>query len=107
MRTIGWVNYLDDPSREPHMKLTFIDKAFGVAESTGQGKSKTIRKLLKIRQSDPRWTLPSRVDDNPLVWMLEIDGLLIDMRHAPRKLQEAAFERGLISYIPGEPKPSP
>ena len=40
VRTIGWVNYLDDRSQKPHLKLPFIDKAFGVAESTGQGKSK-------------------------------------------------------------------
>jgi hypothetical protein len=102
VRTIGWVNYLDDPKREPHMKLTFIDKAFGVAESTGQGKSKMIRKLLKIRQFDPKWTLPSRTDDHPLMWMVEVDGFLLDMRHAPRELQEAAFRRGLIPYIPDE-----
>jgi hypothetical protein len=104
VRTIGWVNYLDDPNREPHMKLTFIDKAFRVAESTGQGKSKMIRKLLKIRQFDPKWTLPSRTDDHPLMWMVEVDGFLIDMRHAPPELQEAAFRRGLIPHIPGEPE---
>ena len=62
VRTIGWVNYLDDRSRKPHMKLTAIDKAFGVAESTGQGKSKAIRTLLKVRTFDPHWTLPSRMD---------------------------------------------
>jgi hypothetical protein len=51
IRTIGWVNFLDDSSNKPHLKLTFIDKAFGVAESTGQGKSKLIRKMLKIRNT--------------------------------------------------------
>src|SRR5271168_34293 len=35
VRTIGWANFLHDSSRKPHMKLPFIDKAFGVAESTG------------------------------------------------------------------------
>jgi hypothetical protein len=39
VRTIGWVNFLDDRSQKPHMKLTAIDKAFGVGESTSQGKS--------------------------------------------------------------------
>src|SRR4051812_22122283 len=34
VRTIGWANFLDDSSRTPHMKLTAIDKAFRVAEST-------------------------------------------------------------------------
>ena len=65
VRTIGWVNFLDDSSRTPHLKLTAIDKAFGVAESTGQGKSKAIRTMLKIRQFDRRWTLPGRMDENP------------------------------------------
>lgn len=33
VRTIGWVNFLDDKSQTPHMKLTAIDKAFGVAKA--------------------------------------------------------------------------
>jgi hypothetical protein len=48
-----------------HMKLTAIDEAFRVAESTGQGKAKAIRDLLKIRGFDAEWTLPSRRDRLP------------------------------------------
>ena len=102
VRTIGWVNYLDDSSRRPHMKLTAIDKAFGVAESTGQGKSKAIRTMLKIRQFDHRWTLPGRMDDNPLIWMLEVNGLITDIRTCPRDAQVVAFQKGLIPYIPAD-----
>ena len=102
VRTIGWVNFLDDGSRKPHLKLTAIDKAFGVAESTGQGKSKAIRTMLKIRQFDHRWTLPSRMDDNPLIWMLEVNGLITDIRRCPREAQVVAFEKGLIPYIPAD-----
>ena len=102
VRTIGWVNYLDDSSRKPHMKLTAIDKAFGVAESTGQGKSKAIRTLLKIRTFDPQWTLPSRMDENPMAWMIEIKSFLVDARILKRGFQEEAFRKGLIPYIPGE-----
>ena len=102
VRTIGWVNYLDDRSRKRHMRLPFIDEAFGVAESTGQGKSKAIRTMFKIRNFDPRWTLPSKMDDNPMVWTLELNGFLMDIRHAPRELQEAAFTKGLIPYIPAD-----
>jgi hypothetical protein len=100
VRTIGWVNYLDDRSNKPHMKLTAIDKEFGVAESTGQGKSKLIRDLLKIRTSDPRWTLPSQMDRNPMAWMIEINGLIVDARCLKREFQEEAFRKGLIPYIP-------
>ena len=84
------------------MKLTAIDKAFGVGESTGQGKSKAVRNMLKIRPFDPDWTLPSRLDDNPMVWTLEVNGFLMDVRHAPREVQEIAFEKGLIPYIPAD-----
>jgi hypothetical protein len=103
VRTIGWVNYLDDRGSEPHLKLTAIDKAFGVAESTGQGKSKAIRTMLKIRQFDPRWTLPSRMDENPRAWLIEINGFVVDARHLKREFQEEALRKGLIPYIPGDP----
>jgi len=102
VRTIGWVNFLDDRSQKPHMKLTDIDKAFGVGESTGQGKAMLIRKMLKIRSFDPDWTLPSRMEDNPIVWMLEVNGFPMDIRHAPREAQEIAFAKGLIPYIPAD-----
>src|SRR3954454_12697003 len=102
VRTIGWVNFLDDGSRRPHLKLTAIDKAFGVAESTGQGKSKAIRTILKIRQFDHRWTLPGRMDDNPMAWMIEVNGFVVDARHLRREFQEEAFRKGLIPYIPAD-----
>ena len=84
------------------MKLTAIDKAFGVGESTGQGKSMLIRKMFKIGTFNPDWTLPSRLDDNPMVWTLNVNGFLMDIRNAPREAQEIAFEKGLIPYIPDD-----
>jgi hypothetical protein len=42
------------------------------------------------------------MDDNPLVWMLEVNGLMVDVRHAPREVQEIAFNKGLIPYIPAD-----
>ena len=105
IRTIGMVNFFDDPTTNPHMRLTAVDKMLGVAESTGQGKSMEIRKMLKIRQFDMNWTLPGRMDDNPLGWMLEVNGFTMDVRHAPREVQEIAFDKGLIPYIPADRKP--
>jgi len=102
VRTIGRVNFLDDPSQTPHLRLPMIDQAFGVAESTGQGKSQLIRKMLKIHQFDPQWTLLSRLDDNHFLWMLEVNGFSMDIRHAPREAQVVAYEKGLIPYIPAD-----
>jgi hypothetical protein len=100
VRTIGMLNFLGDRSQKPHMKMTDIDKAFGVGESTASAKSSAIRRLLRINQLDPEWTLPSRMDKNPLIWMLSVNGFMMDIRHAPREAQEIAFEQGLIPYIP-------
>ena len=50
----------------------------------------------------PEWTLPSRLADNPLVWMMQVDGLMIDIRQAPVELQRLAYEKGLIPFIPVE-----
>ena len=102
VRTIGWVNFLHDPSQTPHLALLSIDEASGIAESTGAAKLKTIRTMFKIRQFDPKWTLPSKMDANLMVWMLEVNGFLMDIRNAPRELQEVAFQRGLIPYIPAK-----
>ena len=102
VRTIGWVNFLADSSRRPHLKLTAVDKAFGVAESTGQGKSKAIRTMLKIRPFDPSWTLPSRMDENPMIWMIEFDGFVVDARLLKREFQDEAYRKGLIPYIPAD-----
>jgi Domain of unknown function (DUF6398) len=106
VRTVGWVNYLDDRSQTPHMKLTAIDQAFGVGESTGQGKSMLIRKTLKIRPMDPEWSLRSRIDQNPMAWMIPVNGFLVDARFLKREIQEEALRKGLIPYIPERPQPS-
>jgi len=103
IRTIGWVNFLDDRSQSPHMKLPMIDRAFGVGESTGQGKAKAIRRWLKIRQFDHRWTLPSRWESDPIIWTLQDpNGFMIDIRQQPVALQRAAYRQGLIPYVPAD-----
>jgi hypothetical protein len=106
VRTVGWVNFLDDKSQTPHMKLTAVDKAFGVGESTGQGKSMLIRKTLKVRPTDPEWSLRSRIERNPMAWMIQVNGFLVDARFVRREIQEEALRKGLIPYIPERPQPS-
>lgn len=102
VRTIGWVNFLHDKSQTPYMRLSDIDAKFGISESTGAAKLAQIRKMLKIYQLDPDWTLPSRLGDNPMVWLLSVNGFMTDVRQAPREVQEIAFNKGLIPYIPAD-----
>jgi hypothetical protein len=100
VHAVGRVNFLDDASQSPHCKPKAIYAYFDIAESTGQNKSKEIRDLLKMESMAPKWTLPSRIADNPMVWMLQIDGFIVDIRGMPVEVQQLAFERGLIPYVP-------
>jgi hypothetical protein len=100
--TIGMVNFLFDKSQKPHLRADELCKAFGASQSSGGNKSQLIRKMFDMMQMDPRWTVPSLMDKNPRAWMISVNGLMIDARHAPREIQEIAFRKGLIPYIPGE-----
>ena len=102
VHAVGRVNFLDNPAQVPHCKSQILYEFFGVVQSTGQNKSKEIRDALLMGPMSPEWTLPSRLADNPLVWMLQVDGLMIDIRQAPVELQRLAYEKGLIPFIPAE-----
>lgn len=56
--------------------------------------------MLRMNQFDPNWMLSSKFDSSPLVWMLSVNGMMLDIRYMPREVQEIAFEKGLIPYIP-------
>jgi hypothetical protein len=106
VHAVGWVNFLDDPSQTPHCKSKVIYEFFGIGVSTGQNKSKEIRDLLKMGPMSPEWTLPSRLADNPMVWILQVNGLAADIRHAPIELQRLAFAKGLIPFVPADQETS-
>jgi hypothetical protein len=99
---LGAVNFLFDKTQTPHMRADALCAAFGVSQSSGANKAKQIRDLFGMYQFDPRWCLPSLVGENPMVWMLEVDGLIQDVRDMPREVQEEAYRRGLIPYIPAD-----
>ena len=35
-----------------------------------------------------------------MAWMIQVNGLILDARYAPRWVQEEALSKGLIPYIP-------
>jgi Domain of unknown function (DUF6398) len=100
IHALGTVNFLFDASQTPYVPASQIASDFGISTSTMQSKSKQIRDLLGMYQMDPDWTLPSMVDENPLIWMIQVNGIIMDVRHAPRVIQEEAFRKGLIPYVP-------
>jgi hypothetical protein len=97
---VGWVNFLADPAQRPHMTTAALAAAIGVGQSTIAATFKRIRSALDLSRLDPAWTRPSKLIDNPLAWMLLVDGIPVDARHAPREFQEEAFRQGLIPFVP-------
>lgn len=102
VHAIGTVNFLFDKTQNPYCNAPDIYTYFGVSPGTGQSKSREVRDLLKINSFSPEWTLPSKMEDNPMIWLLRVNGLLVDIRHMPLEAQEIAFNKGLIPYIPGK-----
>jgi len=98
--TIGTVNFLFDPAQQPHVRGTDLCALFEVSQSAGAAKSREIMRVFDIVPLDPRWTLPSRLAENPLVWMILVNGVMVDIRMMPRGLQEHAYELGLIPFVP-------
>ena len=99
---LGTVNFLFDRSNPPYMRADELCAAFGVSPSSASAKAKLIRNMFGMFQFDPRWTLPGLVDKNPLVWMLEVNGMIVDIRYMPHDVQEIAYRKGLIPYIPAD-----
>lgn len=99
-QAVGSVNFLFDKTQKPHIRADDLAAAFGLSKSTVGNKAKQIKDLLQIGVFDPDWTLPSRIEQNPLAWMITVNGLIIDARHAPRPIQEEAYRKGLIPYLP-------
>src|SRR3954463_6902294 len=100
---LGRVNFLSDRASQPYMTMAELRAGFGVSQGTASAKARVIEDALRVRLFDPEWTRPSRRDRNPMVWMAEVDGLLVDLRRMPREVQEIAYERGDDPLHPRRP----
>jgi hypothetical protein len=89
------------------MTMADLCAGFGVGQSTASAKARVISQALDTSRLNPEWSLPSLLDQNPLVWMAEVNGFLVDLRDMPREVQEIAFEKGLIPYIPADREHDP
>ena len=97
---LGHVNFLSDPASEPCVTADQLSAAFGVAKSTMSSKARQVRDLLRISHFSPEFQRADVAAQNPLAWIIELNGLAVDARHVPPDIQAEAFQRGLIPYMP-------
>lgn len=99
---LGQLNFLSDKASQPFMTMADVCAGFGVGQSTASAKARVISDALHTNRMDPTWILRSFVDQNPLIWMAQVNGLLVDLRDMPREVQVIAHEKGLIPYVPAD-----
>lgn len=103
VHAIGTVNFLFDKSQTPYISVDDLYAHFGVSKSSGGNKAKLVRETLGMSPLEAAWLLPGRIAENPVVWLIQVNGIIVDARDLPREIQEIAYQRGLIPYIPDEP----
>ncbi len=96
----GSVNFIFDRSNKFYMSAQDLADAFGISKSTASNKGAEIRKLLKMSCWNSEWVLPSKMEDNPLIWMVSVNGLAVDARWLPLPEQIICYQKGLIPYVP-------
>ena len=100
--TLGQLNFLSDKATQPNMAMADVCGTFSVGQSTASAKARIISDALHTHRMDPSWMLTGLIDQNPLVWMAEVNGMLVDLRDMPREVQVIAYEKGMIPYIPAD-----
>lgn len=93
---IGQINFLFDPTQTPHLTAKQLAERLGVVQTTMANKAGLINRTLDIGIFEPELTRIAMLEQHPMAWIVEIDGLLIDARTLPAEIQDEARRRGLI-----------
>ncbi|MDR2713308.1 MAG: DUF6398 domain-containing protein [Clostridiales bacterium] len=99
---IGANNFIFDRSQPLYMPAAEIAEWFGLAKSTAATKAAEVNKYLNLSYTNTEFLLQDIIDNNSMLWLLNVNGFILDIRKMPRNLQEEAFQKGLIPYIPAD-----
>ncbi len=97
---LGQINFLFDKNNKPYASADDFVNWFEISKSTLQGKAKSIREALKVKMFDHEWMLDSLIQQCSTIWFLQVNGFIVDIREMPLEVQQQAYDKGLIPYIP-------
>jgi hypothetical protein len=72
--SVGWVNFIGDPSQPHHMRAEDMAPALGVSPATLMNRARDIREGLGLVRMDPRWSTKAMLERNPLLRLAEYLG---------------------------------
>jgi hypothetical protein len=73
-----------------------LSEVTGVGKSTLSAKSLIIQDLLRLGPMHPDYCRRELLANNPMAWMVKVNGFIVDARTLPAEMQEEARQRGLI-----------
>jgi hypothetical protein len=97
---LGQVNFLFDRTQEPHSTADELSAAFDVAKNTMSTKAKQVRDMLKMDNFSAEFQRAGMIAQNPAIWFIQVDGLMMDARSLPVDYQVEAYRLGFIPYVP-------
>jgi len=97
---LGQVNFLFDRESEPYLTADELGEAFGLSKSTMSNKAKQVRDMLNMSWSAAEFQRADMIAQNPAVWFMQVNGIVMDARSVPVDYQIEAYVRGIIPYIP-------
>jgi len=69
--SVGWINFIGDPSQPHHMRAEDMAPALGVSPATLMNKARDIREGLGLVRMDPRWSTKAMLEQNPILQLAE------------------------------------
>lgn len=82
---IGQANFLFDRSQQPHLSADQLATRLGVVKTTMANKAALINKTLDIGVFEPDLTRGAMLEQRPLAWIVEVNGLLLDSTPGPSR----------------------
>src|SRR3954470_14617333 len=93
---VGQVNFLFDRTQIPHMTAGQLAEALGVVQTTMANKAGLINRALDIGIFEPELSRAAMIEQHPMAWYVQVDGIIVDARMLSPELQDEARRRGLI-----------
>lgn len=93
---VGQQNFLFDRSQEPHLTADQLAAQLGVVKTTMANKATLSNKTLDLGVLEPDLTRTAMLEQHPIAWLVEVNGIVVDARMLPDELQDEARRRGLI-----------
>jgi hypothetical protein len=99
---IGQANFIFDKTRKINMAAAELASGFGISVNTARNKANELQEMFDVGFFNHKWLLPEMIENISAIWMIKLNGIIVDVRMMSLEIQQQAYEMGIIPYVPGE-----